>query len=69
MFVVFDFCFQITAEARAMFLNVYTEVLGIVGGEENMAPPKEIVWLNGAPGAGAARPLAGRRFLTNLLAA
>ena len=35
-----------------MFEAAWEKVIAAAGGVENLAPPKEIVWLNGAPGAG-----------------
>ncbi|CAI7850752.1 unnamed protein product [Closterium sp. NIES-53] len=38
-------------ESRRAFEEAWQGVIA-AGGEEKLSPPKEIVWLNGAPGAG-----------------
>lgn len=43
---------QISQEARSIFEATWDKVVAQFG-EENLQVPKEIVWLNGAPGAGA----------------
>ncbi|CAI6012956.1 unnamed protein product [Closterium sp. NIES-65] len=42
---------QIPMESRRAFEEAWQGVIA-AGGEEKLSPPKEIVWLNGAPGAG-----------------
>ena len=42
---------QISQEARSIFESTWDKLVAQVG-EENLQVPKEIVWLNGAPGAG-----------------
>ncbi|CAI7773923.1 unnamed protein product [Closterium sp. NIES-53] len=44
-------CVQISMESRRAFEEAWQGVIA-AGGEEKLSPPKEIVWLNGAPGAG-----------------
>ncbi len=39
-------------DAQLIFQNVWAELEESVGGVQNMVFPKEIFWLNGAPGAG-----------------
>ncbi|CAI5531880.1 unnamed protein product, partial [Closterium sp. Naga37s-1] len=41
----------ISMESRSAFEEAWQGVIA-AGGEEHLSPPKEIVWLNGAPGAG-----------------
>ena len=43
---------QISQEARSIFEATWDKLVALFG-EENLQVPKEIVWLNGAPGAGA----------------
>ncbi|CAI5470569.1 unnamed protein product [Closterium sp. Yama58-4] len=42
---------EIPVESRRAFEEAWQGVIA-AGGEEKLSPPKEIVWLNGAPGAG-----------------
>ncbi|CAI5948570.1 unnamed protein product [Closterium sp. NIES-64] len=42
---------EIPMESRRAFEEAWQGVIA-AGGEEKLSPPKEIVWLNGAPGAG-----------------
>lgn len=41
-----------TEDPNVMFNTVWKELVTEYGGEENLKFPKEIFWLNGAPGAG-----------------
>ncbi|GJP55376.1 hypothetical protein CLOM_g14341 [Closterium sp. NIES-68] len=43
---------EIPTESRRAFEEAWQGVIEAAGGEERLSPPKEIVWLNGAPGAG-----------------
>jgi adenylate kinase len=45
-------CRQVSIEATKLFNRVWTQVVEKMGGFENLNIPKEIVWLNGAPGSG-----------------
>ena len=39
-------------DAAIIFNTIWQQILNEAGGEKNLHFPKEIVWLNGAPGAG-----------------